>query len=598
MILLIRLSKIIIISYLLILLSFVNFSNAEPQDIWKKSREIKIENKKKIEIKQDNKLNQDLPQTIFDKQKINLSINKVDQSNDIKDKEIIFGLYEPQDTKIGLNFWSSINSNTYDRFSKNILQTQSKSSIQISEKILFTKTNIASFPDGGSKHLALITEWLIKNKKINIADQVVKQNKTTNNNAGLIKFLFLYHLSQGKVDLACNYTNLRNAYTQSVELDKYKIFCLVHNKKIKQALTQLELIRETNSLDSFFIKKINFLAGISNDQDIKNFDNIFNAHLTLKAYNEIDIKFENFSKNKNLRNYFFKSGIANRLLNNTLNKSSSDDKQKLNELVVFLERSANEDLYEGKKILEIYKKYNFSFDQLFTVSDSVQKLQRPESHAILYQAMLLAQKPETKLKILTTLREKLTLNGLEKIAEPIYFDELAKILNVKKELLNQNMISQLEIYKINQNKNNREFDNSFIYSSQLKQLLNKEVSKKNKKKILKLLNLFDKKIKDKKYKVNKKDIAFINVLKKEKVDLPGSLLKFIYSEKVYIPNEIFNAIKNKSNNEALLKTLIIIGNLNEKSNNYTRDVLAILKIFDKINKNDLKQIFIINEFSL
>ena len=40
--------------------------------------------------------------------------------------------------------------------------------------------------------------------------------------------------------------------------------------------------------------------------------------------------------------------------------------------------------------------------------------------------MLLAQKPETKLKILTTLREKLTLNGLEKIAEPIYFDELAK----------------------------------------------------------------------------------------------------------------------------------------------------------------------------
>ena len=99
MILLIRLNKIIIISYLLILLSFVNFSKAEPQDIWKKSREIKIENKK-IEIKQDNKLNLSLPQTIFDKQKINLSINKVDQSNDIKDKEIIFGLYEPQDTKI------------------------------------------------------------------------------------------------------------------------------------------------------------------------------------------------------------------------------------------------------------------------------------------------------------------------------------------------------------------------------------------------------------------------------------------------------------------------------------------------------------------
>ena len=48
--------------------------------------------------------------------------------------------------------------------------------------------------------------------------------------------------------------------------------------------------------------------------------------------------------------------------------------------------------------LEIYKKYNFSFDQLFRVDDAVKNLKRPESHALLYQAMLLAQKPETKIK--------------------------------------------------------------------------------------------------------------------------------------------------------------------------------------------------------
>ena len=597
MILLIRLSKKIIISFLLFFF-FVNFSNAEPKDIWKKSKEIQIENKEKIKTKQNNTKSQDLPQTIFDKQKLNLSINKVDQSSDIKDKEIIFGLYEPQDTDISLNFWSSVSSNTYNRFSKNMLQSQSKSLIQLSEKILFTKTNLASFPDGGKKYLIFITEWLIKNQKIDLADKVVNQNKTVHNNAELIKFLFLHHLSQGKLDKACNYTNLRNTFNKSIELDKYKIYCLIHNKKIKQALTQLELIRETTSLDNFFIKKINFFAGISNDRGEKKFNNVFNAHLSVKAYSGTEIEFEDFSQNKDLRNYFFKSGIANRLLEDSLNKSSSDDKKKLNNLVMFLERSANENLYESKKILNIYKKYNFSFNQLFTVSESVQKLKRPESHAILYQAILLAQKPETKLQILISLREKLILNGLAEIAEPIYFNELIKISNVKKEVLNKNILSELETYITNKNSSNTEFDNNFIYSSELKLLLKNEVSKKNKKKILKLLKIFDRKIKDKKYVVNKKDIALINLLKKEKVDLPSSLLKFIYSEKVYIPNEIFNALKKKSINEALLKTLILVGNLSKSEDNYTRDTLAIMKIFDNINQNDLKKIFITYEFSL
>ena len=597
MILLIRLSKKIIISFLLFFF-FVNFSNAEPKDIWKKSKEIQIENKEKIKTKQNNTKSQDLPQTIFDKQKLNLSINKVDQSSDIKDKEIIFGLYEPQDTDISLNFWSSVSSNTYNRFSKNMLQSQSKSLIQLSEKILFTKTNLASFPDGGKKYLIFITEWLIKNQKIDLADKVVNQNKTVHNNAELIKFLFLHHLSQGKLDKACNYTNLRNTFNKSIELDKYKIYCLIHNKKIKQALTQLELIRETTSLDNFFIKKINFFAGISNDRGEKKFNNVFNAHLSVKAYSGTEIEFEDFSQNKDLRNYFFKSGIANRLLEDSLYKSSSDDKKKLNNLVMFLERSANENLYESKKILNIYKKYNFSFNQLFTVSESVQKLKRPESHAILYQAILLAQKPETKLQILISLREKLILNGLAEIAEPIYFNELIKISNLKKEVLNKNILSELETYITNKNSSNTEFDNNFIYSSELKLLLKNEVSKKNKKKILKLLKIFDRKIKDKKYVVNKKDIALINLLKKEKVDLPSSLLKFIYSEKVYIPNEIFNALKKKSINEALLKTLILVGNLSKSEDNYTRDTLAIMKIFDNINQNDLKKIFITYEFSL
>ena len=122
--------------------------------------------------------------------------------------------------------------------------------------------------------------------------------------------------------------------------------------------------------------------------------------------------------------------------------------------------------------------------------------------------------------------------------------------------------------------------------------------KKIKKKILKLLNIFDKKIKDKKYEVTNKDIAFINLLKKEKIDLPSSFSKLIYNDTVYIPNEIFNALKKKSYDEALIKTSIFISNLDENDNNYTRDILAIVKVFDKIKHDNFKKIFIVNEFSL
>ena len=597
MILLLQLSKRFLISLILIFSCLISFSFAEPKDIWKKSKEIKIKDSEKKIIK-NNDLNRNLPQTVFDKEKLDLSVNKINQSAEIKDDEIIFGLYEPQETNINLNFWSVIDKDTYDRFIKNILKNDKKSLIALSERILFTKTNLSSFPDKGQKHLEFITEWLITNQKMNLSDKVVKQNKVINNNSQLIKFLFIHYLSNGQIDKACNYINLKNASVQNIELDKFKIYCLLNNKKIKQALSQLELTRETNSLDSFFIEKINFLTGISESKGAKNFDNVFNAHLTVKVLNDHEIKFEDFSKNKELRNYFFKSGIANKLLEETMKKSSPDEKNKLNELVIFLERSANDDLYQSKKILEIYKKYNFSFDQLFRVNDAVQNLKRPESHAILYQAMLLAQKPETKIKILNSLREKLILNGLVKIAEPVYFSELIKISNTRKDLIDKNLFKEIEIYNQNKNKNNQEFDNNFIYTSELKKLLIKRVNKKNKKKILKLLSDFDKKIKDKTYKPNNKDIALINLLKREKIDLPGSLTKFLYNQKVYIPNEIFNALEKKSNDDALLKTLIFLGNLNEKNDNYTRDILSIVKVFNKIKQNNLKQIFIANEFSL
>lgn len=115
---------------------------------------------------------------------------------------------------------------------------------------------------------------------------------------------------------------------------------------------------------------------------------------------------------------------------------------------------------------------------------------------------------------------------------------------------------------------------------------------------MQILNDFDKKIKDNQYKLNNKDIAFINILHRDKIDLPNSLSKTVYEKKIYIPNEIFNSLEKKINDEALLKTLNFIGQLNDSNKDYTRDILAIIKIFDTLQLDNLKNIFIKSEFSL
>ena len=597
MISLLKLSKRVLI--LFIFVSSSSLVLGEPKDIWKQSQEITIkENQNKKIENSENNLNKDLPQTTFDKEKLNLSVNEISQSEEINDQELIFGLYEPEDTKINLNFWSDVDKNLYSRVLETLLNKEKNSLVAVSEKVLFSKSNINVFEDKGERHLSFIADWLINNQKMKLIDQVIDQNKIINKNAKLLKFLFTHYLSLGQIDKACSYTKLMTVDVQSIDLEKYKIFCLINNKKIKQAQSQLELTRETSSLDNFFVGKVNFLTGISDQKSDINFDNVFYTHLTLITNDSLELKYNNFSKSKELRNYFFKSNLANKLLDDAMKDTSPDKKKELNDLVIFLERSVNEDLYPYEKILDIYKKYNFSFNQLFQVEDAVKNLRRPESHAILYQAMLLAQKPDIKLKILNNFKDKLTVNGLEKIAEPVYYLELEKIYSTNPDLIDQKIVEKIKNFKISEENKDKSFNNNYFFSSEIKKLLDKKLTKKDKKKILNLLVDFDKKIKEKSYKLSNKDIALINILNVQKIDLPKSMSDVIYNKEIYIPNEIFNSIEKKLNDEAILKTLLFIADLDETKNNYTRDILAIIKIFDNIKLDSLKTTFINSEFSL
>ena len=152
MISLLKLSKRILILSIFVSSSSLVFS--EPKDIWKQSQEITIkENQNKKIENSENNLKKDLPQTTFDKEKLNLSVNEISQSEEINDQELIFGLYEPEDTKINLNFWSDIDNNLYSRVFETLLNKEKNSLAAVSQKVLFSKSNINVFEDKGERDI-------------------------------------------------------------------------------------------------------------------------------------------------------------------------------------------------------------------------------------------------------------------------------------------------------------------------------------------------------------------------------------------------------------------------------------------------------------
>ena len=144
----------------------------------------------------------------------------------------------------------------------------------------------------------------------------------------------------------------------------------------------------------------------------------------------------------------------------------------------------------------------------------------------------------------------------------------------------------------NANKTQNNIDD-FLHKSNVINLINNKKDKN----AYKNLKIFSKKIKQKKYVLNQKDLALINLLHKNKIKLPDNFKKNIYKEELYIPNNIFNLIDNNKKNLALLKTIEFTNKLQSKED-YLKNFLIILKIFDELKMPTLKKIFAENELSI
>src|SRR6056300_1755130 len=579
-----RLLSLVIIFFI----STFQYTFAETKDIWQQSKEIKTN-----VIQEENKPEQ-LPSTIFNIEKkntTNLSIANIVETNiEEKNREIIFGIYDPEATGIPIDFWKNIDPVIFKDFEKAMLENQNNKAFQILiKKIFFSKINLNSFEDNGKAYLNFISSLLAENKNIELIDEVIDQNSLLLNNQKLLRFLIDHHFSLYQISKACGYAEQMGPDIQDIELQKFKIYCLVKSKQNKKASANLELMKEVGFQDEFFIKKINYLMGnfLARSGEA-NTDSLLNIHLSHEADKEFKPSFAVFQKDIIRKKYFFKSPLF-KTMNIDFTKEYQTDEDLA--LINFLEDAANLNLYDYNLIFRLYKKIIFGIDDLLNPIENYSKYNPTKGKALLYQSILLSQDNEKKLIFIRELNRLYQKDNMSALGSKMFFQLTNKM---SKKLITKEVLSEVEIKNAGKLSamNTGNINNKILHQSDLINLV--AASTKQNKKLSNMLNDFDKQIKKNKYTVSEKDVAFINLLENNKVSIPDTLKKHVIKDEIYIPNKIYNLLEKKENAQAILENLSLVKNLNINQD-YNRNFHIIVKIFDRLGLENIKKDFIKNE---
>ena len=517
----------IIISILLIIYSHTSAN--EPVDIWS------IEKKKS----ENNSVNTNLDNNISDETetlviKENL-VNSVEEG-EITNKKKIVGLYDPEENGFVLEMWNNTDPKKIFELSKKINNMDlSEDAKNIYTKLLLTNSYSPSKKIDEKNFLDMKSDWLIKYRDIDLIKEYLKKNVDIEPNEKLTKFVLdeLFAINEKKQ--ACEFLEELNTNFKDNYLKKYE-----------QASLRYDLEKELGYNDPFFEKKFQFLLGyISNSTDTSEKDllNLHLSYLTNKEYK--------YLPNDKTPKIYWRYLSSNNLLESTNNIDIEDENQ-----ISLLEKATHRGNYEEIDLLNLYKRFQFSVDQLLNIEGEILRISKIQSRALLYQGILLNNDPNT-----VTNLSKLLKESFEKDSIPNAFNrELKKILeNFKLEELSSDLTEfyskSLEQESL---ENEIKFNNKILHQSKLVKYFGRESI--SKKKIEKDLNNYLKKIKkSKKNYLITKDIVLIEAMVSDGIEIKEEYKSLYNSKENTIPTDIQVLINDQEIGMAVLRLIEIIG---------------------------------------
>ena len=527
-----------IISLLIIIYSHANAN--EPVDIW--SIDKKESENNSVNTNLDNNIS-DETETIVIEENLTNSI----EEGEITNRRKIVGLYDPEENGFALEMWNNTDPKKIFELSKKINNMDlSEDAKNIYTKLLLTNSYSPSKKKDEKNFLDMKSDWLIKFRDIDLIKEYLKKNVDIEPNEQLTKFVLdeLFAINENKE--ACEFLEELNKNFKDNYLTKYSIYCLIYLKKNEQASLRYDLEKELGYNDPFFEKKFQFLLGyISNSTDTSEKD-LLNLHLSFLTNKEYK-----YLPNDKTPKLYWRYLSSNNLLESTSNIDIEDENQ-----ISLLEKATHQGNYEEIDLLNLYKRFQFSVDQLLNIEGEILRTSKIQSRALLYQGILLNNDPNT-----VTSLSKLLKESFEKDNIPNAFNrELKKILeNFKLEELSSDLTEfyskSLEQESL---ENEIKFNNKILHQSKLVKYFGRESI--SKKKIEKDLNNYLKKIKkSKKNYLITKDIVLIEAMVSDGIEIKEEYKNLYNSKENTIPTDIQVLINDQEIGMAVLRLIEIIG---------------------------------------
>ncbi len=554
-----------LISLLVFFLSSYLWSD-EKIDIWKNNtnnNNIETSNSSNKEIQETD--NTKASNVIKSSEKI-----EIQEGSEIETEERnVFGIFQPADYNFDLNMWSNTKAEDLKLSLKRLNKINlSKSSQEILEIVLFS----FSYPPQGmteEEFVNLKIDWLIKNNRIELIESFLNQNQEFASKDKAVQFLVDKNIASANIKDGCDKIQFIDAKIKDPYLEKFKIYCLVFNKKNSEAQLLLDLLREQKLSSKFYDDKINYLLGITEKTDNKISEkNLLNFYLS--SITVPNFKYEPTPKTKPEIWKYLNSA-------NLIKLEDSTNKEKIKELEI----AANNNKLDKKTIFEFYKQIPFNLNNLINAKNNYQTFDESDARALIYQKYLLSESIENKIEYLFLLEDLFKKSDLTNIYPKFLSDQIEGIgLENVPEKYQETAQSRI-LSETNFLKGKIKYNDKILHQSKI---LKYYIEDEDKKKIQKDINKIFKKVsKNKKYFISAKDLALADSLINDGFSLPESFKYEDLSKKFEIPENLLKLIDNEQKAFLSLKIVEIIG----EDEIYQLDPETIYFVTNLLNKMNL-----------
>ncbi len=569
------LNKKSFIFFFFILFSVKVFAN-EPADIWNIDKN-KTDNE--IIIQNETSESQDISEqtiSIYDLNKKNDSEieSQVLLENNLENKISLYGLYDPDENNLSIDMWSKSEGEEIKKIFDNIyLKNLSTDALDILQIALLTNSNTPIINITEDEFYNFQKKFFLKKKDLELIKLFVEKNPDFQFNNELINYYANYYLAEANIEKSCEIfdfigeTTLNDEYTS-----KLKIYCLINSNNIDQALLIYDLKKEMGFKDDFFEKKIFTLIGFEEGSNQISDKNLLELHLSHRVIKDFDYTPDE-QTSKEVWKYLASANLLEKVENIDL-----EDNQKIN----LIEKAVHQENYNEDDLFNLYKRYQFNFNQLLSAKENYKTLDKSSQRALIYQKMLLSNETSEKVYLARLLKNLFEADNLGNA----FNSELSQVLlSIDETKLNPDLISFYEENLINEETTikNIKFNNKIIHQSKL---LNYFIEKKEISKVEKETNdLLKNILKDKKYIITTNDEILLESLKYDGVKISKKYLDR-YSSTANIPPDIQIKINNRDLGLTLLRIVEIIGE--DKLENLGSETLNFILI--TLNQLDLDTI--------